>query len=80
MATNNVIVTKKHAGIPDLIKDKRNGYFVKKGDVSDLKNKLEYLILNKSSLKEIMLTNKELFLANFTFDRFEERIIDIFLK
>ena len=80
MATNNVIVTTKHAGIPDLIKDKRNGYFVKKGDVSDLKNKLEYLILNKSSLKEIMLTNKELFLANFTFDRFEERIIDIFLK
>lgn len=80
MATNNVIVTTKHAGIPDLIKDDINGFFVEKRNVNDLKEKLKFLIQNKNSLNKIMLANKELFLSNFTLKKFQEKLIDIFLK
>jgi len=39
-------ITSHHAGIPELIKDKKSGFLVNEKDVDDLVNKLEYLINN----------------------------------
>lgn len=80
MATYNVIVTTKHAGIPDLIEDNVNGFFVEKRNVNDLKERLLFLINNKKSIKEITLINKELFLYNFTLKKFQEKLLNIFIK
>ncbi|WP_439128207.1 glycosyltransferase family 4 protein [Polaribacter sp.] len=80
MATNNVIITTNHAGISDLIMEGINGYFVEKKSINDLKEKLEYLINNKTTLNKIILNNKKLFLSNFTINKFEKKLINILLK
>lgn len=80
MATNNVIITTKHAGIPDIIIHKKHGFFVKKKNAIDLKNKLAYLIENKVLINQISCANKSYFLNNFTMSVFEKNIIKVFLK
>ena len=51
MGFGNVIVTTKHAGIPDVCTDK-NGLFVEKRDVESLINELNYLTKNTVWVEE----------------------------
>ncbi|MDG1014227.1 MAG: glycosyltransferase family 4 protein [Flavobacteriaceae bacterium] len=51
MGFGNLIVTTKHAGIPDVC-NKKNGSFVEKGNVQSLVNELNYLTNNMSWVKE----------------------------
>ena len=80
MATNNAIITTKHAGIPDIIKNNINGFFVKKRDIHDLREKLVYTIENKDDILKIMNYNKSFFISNFTFSKFRNNIIEIIYK
>ena len=80
MATNNVIISTKHAGIPDLIVNKINGFFIEKKNISDLKEKIIFLINNKNFIKDIGNTNKKIFLSKYTLKKFEEQLIKIILK
>lgn len=80
MATNNLIISTKHAGIPDIMVDNVNGYFVKKKNIIDLKEKIVYLINNPERLREIKETNKKKFLKDFKLQNFEEKLLRIILK
>ena len=80
MATTNAIITTKHAGIPDIIKNNINGFFVKKRDTQDLREKLVYAINNKDEILKIMNYNRNFFLSNFTFNKFRDEIIEIINK
>ena len=51
MGFGNVIVTTKHAGIPDVC-NRKNGLFVEKRDVKSLVNELNYLTNNIDWVKE----------------------------
>lgn len=77
MATENVIITTNHAGIPDIIKDKINGFFVQKNNESDLTNQLTSLSENLQVVEKIAKENKKYFLENFTEEKFKERLIKI---
>ncbi len=78
MATSNVIVTTKHAGIPDIITFPENGFFIKKKNIKSLTDVLIYLSENKSKLKEITKYNKTYFEKNFTLEQFRNKLIGIF--
>jgi len=56
MGFGNVIVTTKHAGIPDVCSDK-NGVFVEKGNVQSLVQKLTHLSNSLEWLQETSLLN-----------------------
>ena len=77
MATENLVVTTNHAGIPDIFKDKVNGYLVKKNSIKSIQDILTYIASNKSEIERIATYNKEYFLDNFTVNSFKKNLIKI---
>lgn len=77
MATKNLVVTTNHAGIPDIFKDKVNGYLVKKNSIKSIQDILTYIATNKSEIEKIATHNKEYFLDNFTVNAFKKNLIKI---
>jgi glycosyltransferase involved in cell wall biosynthesis len=77
MATKNLVVTTNHAGIPDVFKDKVNGYLVKKNSVKSIQDILTYIATNKGEIQKIATYNKEYFLHNFTVNAFKKNLIKI---
>jgi glycosyltransferase involved in cell wall biosynthesis len=77
MATENLVVTTNHAGIPDIFKDKVNGYLVKKNSIKSIQDILTYIATNKSEIEKIATYNKEYFLDNFTVNSFKKNLIKI---
>ncbi len=77
MATENLIITTRHAGIPDVIVEGSNGYFVEKEDHQSITEILTYLAANKESVQKVAAHNKEYFLSNFTVKKFKEKLIQI---
>lgn len=80
MATKNVIISTKHAGIPDIIKDGVNGYFVDVKSPIGISERLLYLDNNKKEFERIGLCNKNYFKDNFTILKFKSSIIKILNK
>jgi glycosyltransferase involved in cell wall biosynthesis len=76
LATNNVIITTKLAGIMDIIKEK-NGYFVEQRSAKSIASILKYLSENKKVIRPISRRNKELFYEYFTLDHFKNNFIKI---
>lgn len=77
MATGNVIITTQHAGIPDIIEDKKHGFFVEKNSVISLEEKLIYLSDATETIKEISNINRDYFQENFTVQQFKDTFIKI---
>lgn len=77
MATKNVIITTKHAGIPDVIVENKNGLFVEKRNASDIYDKLMFLNNNNTTIQDISNYNYEYFKANFTKDQFKKCLLEI---
>ncbi|AWH73725.1 hypothetical protein DCS32_06000 [Dokdonia sp. Dokd-P16] len=78
MATGSLIVTTTQGGIVDVIEDGKHGFFVEKQQVEDLAAKMEYLVNNVSTIKEIGEGNVNYFNKNFTITAFSERLTNIF--
>lgn len=77
MATGNLIVTTAHAGIPDVIRDGVQGYFVNKQDSHDLYKQLEELAQQNDVITRIGKNNQNYFQENFTKIQFAKRLMDI---
>jgi len=80
MATNNVIITTKHAGIPDVINEGINGFFVDKNSHVSIEEKILFLNEKKSYIKEISENNRQDFLNNYTIEKFSDQLIRIILN
>ncbi len=80
MATKNVIITTKHAGIPDIIVDGTNGFFIEKKNANSIFSQLKYLDKHKDVIGDICLYNKNYFLDYFTLEKFKENIIKILVE
>jgi len=74
MANGNIIITTKHAGIPDIISD-RNGFFVKSKLPEEIVEKLIYIESNLENLGKIRLNN-----INDSKKYTEKRFVDSLLK
>ncbi len=77
MATKNVIITTAHAGIPDVVHDEENGFFVEKNNPSDIYDKLMYLKGHNLEMDRIVNHNEVYFQENFTREQFKSRLLDI---
>lgn len=78
MANGNIIVTTKHAGIPDIISE-RNGFFVKPQSYKAIANQLMYIGSNLNKLQKIRLNNIEDSIK-YTEKKFIGKLLKIFLN
>jgi glycosyltransferase involved in cell wall biosynthesis len=77
MASKNLIITTEHAGIPDIIKNGVNGFFVAKKSSTSITKRLLHLSENKDVITNIANRNKTYFLSNFSVDKFKDRFLKI---
>lgn len=77
MATGNVILTTRHAGIPDVVIEGKHGRFFEKKNAKELYTSLAYFNGNKDKISEISQSNKIYFKDNFTRLQFKERLLEI---
>lgn len=78
LATGNGIITTRHAGIPDVIKDGVHGSYVSKKNPQEIYKKLSELAINPEKMEQIGKSNTIFFKANFTKDIFKSRLLEIF--
>lgn len=77
MATNNVIISTDHGGIPDIIENGINGFLIEPKNASAIFEKLEYLNDNLNELEVFAQRNKNYFKTNFTIDKFGRELKNI---
>lgn len=77
LATGNVIISTKHAGIPDVIKDKKNGFLIEPKNIDSLVEVFIDLYNNNAQIKDIVNCNKLYFINNFTIEIFKENFLSI---
>ena len=61
-------------GIPDTIEDGVDGFLVKPGDVKDLEDKLEWIILNPERAKEIGENGRKTAINKYSYEAIEDTI------
>lgn len=80
MATGNIIITTRHAGIPDIISEK-NGFFVEKENSQSIIDVLLNLDKNlKENIISIGLYNYEYAKENFSEQQFANKILNVILS
>ncbi len=78
MATGNIIITTKHAGIPDIFKDTINGFYVDKQNSESIADKLQYIVQNYETCNKIKQVNFLEAQKKYTVRNFIENITHIF--
>ena len=67
-------------GIIDTIKDKFNGLLVKPGDIKDLEEKLEWIILHPERAKEIGENGRKTVIENYSYKAIRDKIKSIIIN
>lgn len=78
LATGNAIITTRHAGIPDVIKDNVHGVFVAKQNPQELAAKMSLFAADPKTMEQMGRRNKVYFKENFTKDIFASSLLKIF--
>ncbi|MAD97803.1 MAG: hypothetical protein CMB99_10800 [Flavobacteriaceae bacterium] len=78
MAARNVIITTKHAGIPDIFKDQIHGFYVEKRNSESIVEKIVTLDGDRSLISEFQENNLKYFKDNFSEQAFKKRIVECF--
>ena len=77
MATKNVIITTAHSGIPDIVSENKNGFFVEKQKLTPLVGRLVFLSIRKDIIRTISEHNYNFFLDNLSLKSFQKKIFKI---
>lgn len=72
------VVSTYECAIPEIIDEGANGFLVNQGDVEALSEKIEILLKDKKLRIEMGKNGREKFLSNYTLDKFENNIADVF--
>jgi len=74
------VISTREGGIPDIIDDNFNGFLISPGDVKTLAERIEVLINDRGLRERMGFAGREKFLSEYTFDRCQNRLRDIFNK
>lgn len=77
MAAGNIILTTKHAGIPDIFSEK-NGFYIDKNSPQNIADKLELLSTELFNLTPMMLNNQQYVKEHYTESIFLSNLANIF--
>lgn len=80
MATGNIIMTTKHAGIPDIFNEKKNGVYIEKNDPNDIAIKLQALSNSLDGYNNVVHNNYLEASTKYSTKIFIDKIIKIIKK
>ena len=76
-ATGCVVITTDHSGIPQIFKDKINGYQVEKKSANSIAEALEKILIEKDMLLTIGLNNRQEANSNYRKEVFVNRVLKV---
>lgn len=71
------VISTSEGGIPDVVQDGETGFIIDKQNPGQLAEKIQWLIENPLEARSMGKKGRERFLANYTLDIFEKRLIHI---
>ena len=74
------VVASIEGGIPEMIRDHEMGLLVKKGDATDLCEKIQYLVERASLRRKMGVAASKRFMEFYTLESFERNFIEILNK
>jgi colanic acid/amylovoran biosynthesis glycosyltransferase len=77
-ATGLPIVTTRHNGIPDVVKDGETGFLVSEGDVEDMGEKIAYLALHPEEWPSFSETGRSRVEEHFDLTKQTRKLISIY--
>jgi glycosyltransferase involved in cell wall biosynthesis len=78
MATGNIVLTTKHAGIPDIFQNEINGYYVDKNNPNSIVETIQSLDIKSEKFQTILRHNYVFAKKNYSVENFINNIINIF--
>jgi len=78
MATGNIVLTTRHAGIPDIFQNETNGYYVEKNNSNSIVEIIQSLDIQSDRFQTILRHNYVVAKKNYRLENFINNIIDIF--
>jgi glycosyltransferase involved in cell wall biosynthesis len=78
MASGMAIITTPHGGIPDVIKEGENGYFVQAQDIQNISDKIAELVKQPEKIIEIGRNNREKVMEKYLEAQYIKNMIDAF--
>ena len=78
MATGNIVLTTRHAGIPDIFQNEINGYYVEKNNSNSIVETIQSLDIQSDRFQTILRYNYVVAKKNYRLENFINNIIDIF--
>lgn len=74
------VISTRHAGIPDVIEDGKNGYLVSEGDIDTMAEKMIELASDPSLARTMGMAAREVIVRNFSMERAIDGLRDIIEK
>lgn len=78
MATGNIVLTTRHAGIPDIFQNEINGYYVEKNNSNSIVEIIQSLDIQSDRFQKILRHNYVISKKNYRLENFINNIINIF--
>lgn len=78
MATGNMVITTRHAGIPDIFQNEINGYYVEKNNSKSIVEIILSLDIQSDEFQKILRHNYVVAKKNYRVENFINNIINIF--
>ncbi len=77
LVSGSVILATRQGGIPDVMQEEENGYFVEMQDPESIADRMQYLLKNEQKFKEMQRKNFAL-RSSYTEERFRSDLYSIF--
>jgi colanic acid/amylovoran biosynthesis glycosyltransferase len=78
MASGLPVISTKHGGIPELVKDKVSGFLVPEKSVDDLVDKLSYLINHPELWLEMGKAGRNFIVENYNIEKLNDTLVKIY--
>ena len=78
MATGNIVLTTRHAGIPDIFQNEINGFYVEKNNSNSIVERIQSLDIQSDRFQKILRHNYVIAKKNYRLENFINNIINIF--
>ncbi len=78
MSLTKVLICAKVGGIPEMVEDNKTGLIYESGNISSLKEKIEYVLENEEKIKEMGENAKEIIRTRNSQEEYYKKLIEIY--
>ena len=72
------IIASDVGGVNELVQDEVNGFLIPRGNISDLVDKLKYILHHKELIKSMGEASRKIYEEEYTADKMNQKILSVY--